>query len=135
VETREETVSRSPPAVPRTRRSPSEPMSRRSPGRRRAEGNHFSFTTLFRYVGREVALCTGVREREVSTSLTSSVPLTSLHWSPWGPARAERNVRGLPRPSRFSTGAGADDEGLGVGEADSNHVGVNEEGGGRGTRG
>jgi hypothetical protein len=77
----------------------------------------------------------GVREREVSTSLTSSVSFACLHWSPWGPARAERKVMGSPRPSRFSTGADADDEGLGAGEADSNHVGVNGEGGGRGTRG
>jgi hypothetical protein len=37
---------RSPPAVPRTRRSTSDHRERDGPGRRREEGVHFSFTTL-----------------------------------------------------------------------------------------
>jgi hypothetical protein len=44
-------------------------------------------------------------------------------------------VRGLPSPSRFSTGADVVDEELGGSEADSNHVGVKGEGRGSGTRG
>ena len=37
------TSSQSPPAVPRTRRSTPEVMHRRGSGRRREEGDHFSF--------------------------------------------------------------------------------------------
>jgi hypothetical protein len=44
-------------------------------GRRRAEGDHFSLTTLFKCVGEEVAKWTGVRVRVVSTSLINSSPL------------------------------------------------------------
>jgi hypothetical protein len=62
-------------------------------------------------------------------------PIRLSPLDPVGTGESRGNVRGSPRLSRFSTGADADDEGLGVGEADSNHVGVNGEGGGRGTRG
>ncbi len=87
-----------------------------------------------RYVGREVAVCTGVREREVSTSLTNSAPFACLHWIPWGPVRAEWKDRGSPSSSRFNTGVDVDDEGVVGDEADANHVGVNGEGGERGAR-
>jgi hypothetical protein len=93
VETGQETDNRSPPAVPRTRRSTSDVSFRRGPGRRRADGSRFSFTTLLRYVGREVAVCTGVRARVVATSLTSTLPFALLHWSSKGPARAGRARR------------------------------------------
>jgi hypothetical protein len=40
----------SPSAVPRTQRSTSDPIFRRFSGRRVAAGDHFSLTTMLRYV-------------------------------------------------------------------------------------
>jgi hypothetical protein len=96
-------------------------------------GDHFSFTTLFKYVGEEVAKCTGVKVRVVSTSLISSSPFPLRHWALWGPVSAERKVRGRPSSSRLSTGVAAE-AGVGIGAVEGNHVGVNGTAGGRGSR-
>jgi hypothetical protein len=129
-----ETANRSPPAVPRTRRSTSDSMSRRLPGRRRAGGGPLLLHHVIEIRGREVAKCTGVRQRDVSTSLISSSPFSRLHWWPKGPARAERNVRSLPCWSKFSTGADGAVVEAEAGGAVGNHVGVCVAGGGSGSR-
>jgi hypothetical protein len=71
---------------------------------------------------------------EVLSSL-SSLPFARLHWSPKGPARAERKVRGWPSSSRFNTGVDLDDVDGSTGVVVSNHVGVCGAGAGRGEQG
>jgi hypothetical protein len=51
VEGGQEEGRRSPPAVPRTRRSTPVVRERRVPGRRREEGDHFSLATGLKEVG------------------------------------------------------------------------------------
>ncbi len=81
----------------------------------------------------EGAWWTGQRVREVSTSLMSSSSLPCNHFRRWGPARAERKVRGEPEGSRLRTGA-ADDETEVAGEEGRKYVGLVETKGGRGGR-
>ncbi len=81
----------------------------------------------------EGAWWTGQRVWVVSTSLMSSLSLPCNNCRRWGPARAERKVRGKPEGSRLRTGA-ADDEIEVAGEEGRKYVVVVETKGGRGGR-
>ncbi len=59
--------------------------------------------------------------------------LSTVPFAPhlWGPASAERKVRGQSSSSRLSTGVAAE-VGVGMGAVEGNHVGVKGTAGGRG---